>query len=95
MIMGAIANHEEEEGGTAVSAVSAAVILAGGLVAIPTETVYGLGGNAADGKAVAFLHAHDLHVVDVGAGTGALQPCIRGGAPAAPEAVISRSSSVS
>ena len=34
---------------------AAEVILAGGLVAFPTETVYGLGGNALDAKAVASI----------------------------------------
>lgn len=34
-------------------AVAAACLVAGGLVALPTETVYGLGGNALDPRAVA------------------------------------------
>ena len=52
---------------------AAATLRAGGLVAFPTETVYGLGGNALDGEAVArifsakgrpadnpvIVHAHD------------------------------------
>lgn len=33
------------------------ILAAGGLVAFPTETVYGLGANAADGEAVARLYA--------------------------------------
>jgi L-threonylcarbamoyladenylate synthase len=36
---------------------AAKILRAGGLVAFPTETVYGLGANAADGKAVARLYA--------------------------------------
>jgi L-threonylcarbamoyladenylate synthase len=33
------------------------ILAAGGLVAFPTETVYGLGANACDGKAVAGIFA--------------------------------------
>jgi L-threonylcarbamoyladenylate synthase len=56
---------------------AAAVLRAGGLVAFPTETVYGLGANACDGAAVARLFAakgrpannplivHVAHVADV------------------------------
>src|SRR5438552_9409999 len=36
---------------------AAAILRAGGLVAFPTETVYGLGGNALDAAAVARLFA--------------------------------------
>jgi L-threonylcarbamoyladenylate synthase len=36
---------------------AAAIIKAGGLVAMPTETVYGLAGNALDGQAVARIYA--------------------------------------
>src|SRR5689334_20769507 len=36
---------------------AAEVLLAGGLVAFPTETVYGLGANALDAKAVARIFA--------------------------------------
>ena len=36
---------------------AAKILRSGGLVAFPTETVYGLGANAADGKAVARLYA--------------------------------------
>ena len=36
---------------------AAAILRAGGLVAFPTETVYGLGANARDGKAVAKIFA--------------------------------------
>ena len=36
---------------------AAATLAAGGLVAFPTETVYGLGANAANGEAVARLYA--------------------------------------
>ena len=35
---------------------AAALLRAGGLVAIPTETVYGLAGNAADDRAVAAIY---------------------------------------
>lgn len=35
---------------------AAGILRAGGLVAFPTETVYGLGANAADGKAVASIY---------------------------------------
>lgn len=38
-------------------AVAAALLRAGGLVAFPTETVYGLGADAANGEAVARLYA--------------------------------------
>lgn len=38
---------------TAVIAEAAGLLRAGGLVALPTETVYGLGANALDGRAVA------------------------------------------
>ncbi len=45
--------------GTDAAAIAAAVrcLAAGGLVAFPTETVYGLGADAADGRAVARLYA--------------------------------------
>ncbi len=36
---------------------AAKILRSGGLVAFPTETVYGLGANAADGRAVAKLYA--------------------------------------
>ena len=36
---------------------AAAVLRAGGLVAFPTETVYGLGGNALDAKASEKIYA--------------------------------------
>jgi L-threonylcarbamoyladenylate synthase len=36
---------------------ASAILAAGGLVAFPTETVYGLGANACDGKAVAGIFA--------------------------------------
>ncbi|HVV93897.1 MAG TPA: L-threonylcarbamoyladenylate synthase [Hyphomicrobiales bacterium] len=38
-------------------AAAAAVLRRGGLVAFPTETVYGLGADAADGEAIAALYA--------------------------------------
>ena len=38
-------------------AAAAAILRRGGLVAFPTETVYGLGADAADGKAVAGIYA--------------------------------------
>lgn len=41
----------------AVIARAAALIRAGELVAFPTETVYGLGGNALDGEAVKKIYA--------------------------------------
>lgn len=43
--------------GPAAIAAAADVLRAGGLVAFPTETVYGLGANAAAGEAVARLYA--------------------------------------
>lgn len=55
---------------------AAALLRAGKLVAFPTETVYGLGGNALDGKAVAAIYAAKgrpnfnpliIHVADVAA----------------------------
>ena len=42
--------------GTAAAAESARVLAAGGLVAFPTETVYGLGADATNGQAVARLY---------------------------------------
>jgi L-threonylcarbamoyladenylate synthase len=42
--------------GTAVAAEAARVLAAGGLVAFPTETVYGLGADATNGQAVARLY---------------------------------------
>ena len=60
----------------AVMARAGAVIRRGGLVAFPTETVYGLGANALDAAAVAGIFrakgrpAHDpiiVHVADSGA----------------------------
>ena len=36
---------------------AAEIIISGGLVAMPTETVYGLAANALDGKAVAKIFA--------------------------------------
>ncbi|MEZ4611759.1 MAG: Sua5/YciO/YrdC/YwlC family protein [Caldilineaceae bacterium] len=60
----------------AVMARAGAVIRRGGLVAFPTETVYGLGANALDAAAVAGIFrakgrpAHDpiiVHVADAGA----------------------------
>ncbi len=42
--------------GTAATAEAARVLVAGGLVAFPTETVYGLGADATDGRAVARLY---------------------------------------
>ena len=36
---------------------AAASLRAGGLVAMPTETVYGLAGDATDGRAVAAIYA--------------------------------------
>jgi L-threonylcarbamoyladenylate synthase len=56
---------------------AARVLAAGGLVAFPTETVYGLGADAAKGEAVARLYAAKgrpsfnpliAHVIDTGAG---------------------------
>ena len=38
-------------------AAAAAIIRAGGTVAFPTETVYGLGGDATDGRAIAKIYA--------------------------------------
>src|SRR5476649_2676589 len=55
---------------------AAACLRAGGLVAFPTETVYGLGADACDGEAVARLYAAKdrpafnpliVHVADVAA----------------------------
>src|SRR5271163_5252980 len=55
---------------------AARVLAAGGLVAFPTETVYGLGADATDGRAVARLYAAKgrpafnpliAHVTDVAA----------------------------
>jgi tRNA threonylcarbamoyl adenosine modification protein (Sua5/YciO/YrdC/YwlC family) len=43
--------------GTAAVAQAAAVIRAGGLVAVPTETVYGLAADATDAQAVAGIYA--------------------------------------
>lgn len=45
------------EAGPAAVAAAASVLRGGGLVAFPTETVYGLGGDACDGAAVARLYA--------------------------------------
>lgn len=42
---------------TTATAAAVRVLAAGGLVAFPTETVYGLGANAANGEAVARLYA--------------------------------------
>jgi L-threonylcarbamoyladenylate synthase len=62
--------------GPAAAAEAARVLAAGGLVAFPTETVYGLGAEATDGRAVARLYeAKDrpafnpliAHVTDVAA----------------------------
>jgi L-threonylcarbamoyladenylate synthase len=64
--------------GTDTAAIEAAArcLAAGGLVAFPTETVYGLGADAADGRAVARLYEAKgrpafnpliAHVTDVGA----------------------------
>ena len=55
---------------------AAAILAAGGLVAFPTETVYGLGADATNGQAIARLYAAKgrpsfnpliAHVADVGA----------------------------
>src|SRR4051812_48632765 len=43
--------------GTETMAATARCLAAGGLVAFPTETVYGLGADAANGEAVARLYA--------------------------------------
>ena len=43
--------------GTAAVAQAAAMIRAGGLVAVPTETVYGLAADATDAQAVAGIYA--------------------------------------
>jgi L-threonylcarbamoyladenylate synthase len=43
--------------GRAATAAAAHSLAAGGLVAFPTETVYGLGADATDGKAIARLYA--------------------------------------
>jgi L-threonylcarbamoyladenylate synthase len=43
--------------GAAATAEAARILAAGGLVAFPTETVYGLGADATDGSAVARLYA--------------------------------------
>jgi L-threonylcarbamoyladenylate synthase len=45
------------QAGAAAVADAARVLAAGGLVAFPTETVYGLGADATDGRAVARLYA--------------------------------------
>jgi L-threonylcarbamoyladenylate synthase len=45
------------EAGPAATARAAAVLAAGGLVAFPTETVYGLGADAANDRAVARIYA--------------------------------------
>jgi L-threonylcarbamoyladenylate synthase len=42
--------------GSQAAAVAARCLAGGGLVAFPTETVYGLGANAADGEAIARLY---------------------------------------
>ena len=42
--------------GSAAAAEAARVLAAGGLVAFPTETVYGLGADATNGQAVARLY---------------------------------------
>ena len=46
---------------------AAAIIRAGGLVAVPTETVYGLAGNGLDERAVAGVHG-DSQALGHGAG---------------------------
>ena len=43
--------------GDAAVAEAARVLAAGGLIAFPTETVYGLGANAGNGEAIARLYA--------------------------------------
>ncbi|MES2753514.1 MAG: L-threonylcarbamoyladenylate synthase [Pseudomonadota bacterium] len=43
--------------GPAAIAEAAALIAGGGIVAVPTETVYGLAGDATDGRAVAAIYA--------------------------------------
>jgi L-threonylcarbamoyladenylate synthase len=52
----AVATRVMRAGGAAAAA-AARCLAGGGLVAFPTETVYGLGANAADGRAVARLFA--------------------------------------
>lgn len=52
----AIPTHALEAGPSATAA-AAGLLRAGGLVAFPTETVYGLGADAANGEAVARLYA--------------------------------------
>ncbi|MFK4509420.1 threonylcarbamoyl-AMP synthase [Bradyrhizobium daqingense] len=62
--------------GAAADATAARVLAAGGLVAFPTETVYGLGADAANAAAIAHLYAAKgrpafnpliAHVADLGA----------------------------
>jgi L-threonylcarbamoyladenylate synthase len=62
--------------GTEAIAEAAALIAAGGVVAVPTETVYGLAGDATNGAAVAAIYAAKgrpsfnpliVHVPDLGA----------------------------
>lgn len=65
--------------GTAAIATAAAVIRGGGLVAVPTETVYGLAADATDAAAVAGIYAAKgrpsfnpliVHVADLAAAEG-------------------------
>ena len=74
-----------EAGGAAVAR-AARLLAAGGLVAFPTETVYGLGADATNGQAVARLYDAKgrptfnpliAHVADVGGGAPAR--ALRGG----------------
>jgi L-threonylcarbamoyladenylate synthase len=51
------AKHLETEEASAALGRAAAILRAGGLVALPTETVYGLGANAFDGDAVVRIFA--------------------------------------